>query len=74
MYDEGTTYTYSRCVEQCAAEFAIQQCDCIDAYMPGINDNFITTYDWSLVEAGCYLDIFKMMNVQCKIHEVVKNR
>ena len=35
MYEEGTTYTYSRCVEQCAAENAIHECECIDAYMPG---------------------------------------
>ena len=35
MYEQGTTYTYSRCVEQCAAEYAIGQCGCIDAYMPG---------------------------------------
>ena len=35
MYKEGIMYTYSRCVEQCAVEYAIQQCDCIDAYMPG---------------------------------------
>ena len=35
MYEAGTTYTYSRCVEQCAAEYAIQQCNCTDAYMPG---------------------------------------
>ena len=41
MYEEGTTYSYSRCVEQCAAEYAIQKCDCIDAYMPGTRIDMI---------------------------------
>ena len=59
MYDEGTAYTYSRCVEQCAADYAIQQCYCIDAYMPGINDDFI---------------IAKMLKGQCKIYEVIKQQ
>ena len=35
LYDDGTTYTYSRCVEQCVAAYVAQQCNCTDSYMPG---------------------------------------
>ena len=35
MYEVGTNYTYSRCAEQCATKYASEQCQCVDAYMPG---------------------------------------
>ena len=36
LYEPGLNYTYSRCTEQCAAEYALQRCGCVDAYMPGM--------------------------------------
>ena len=53
MYEEGTKYTYSRCVEQCAAQYVIQRCGCRDAYMPGkmcsnINSMYVTMEFYSL--------------------------
>ena len=35
FYTPGTRYTYSRCTEQCATEYARERCGCVDAFMPG---------------------------------------
>ena len=52
MYDESTTYSYSRCVEQCAAEYATQQCSCIDAYMPGNYNRSWHDWEWNYYTIG----------------------
>ena len=36
LYDPGTTYSRSRCTQQCSTRMTASQCGCIDGYMPGI--------------------------------------
>ena len=35
LYDPGTFYSRSRCVQQCSTRMTASYCGCIDAYMPG---------------------------------------